>query len=73
VIRVRKRLREEDIASLNDEFGVLIASGKIHQRGPFSVEEDHLELPRIVFSHTRHKYAVVRRLIDRINDFDPVP
>ncbi len=72
IIRVRSRLRDEDVAKLNDEFGRLVKKGKIEQRGPYKEESDHLALPRITFTHTRYHYAVVRRLIDRINTFDPV-
>ncbi|MFG0327631.1 MAG: LOG family protein [Phycisphaerales bacterium JB037] len=73
VIRLKHRLRDEDVAALADEFRILIKRGTIVQRGPYEVEEDHLDLPRLAFTHTRHKYGLVRRLIDRINDFDPAP
>jgi len=71
VIRLHRRLREEDIAKLAEEFKVLIARGTITSRGPYEVEEDHLELPRLAFTHTRRDFGLVRALIDRINDFDP--
>lgn len=71
VIRINKRLRDEDVESLNDEFGILVKSGKIHQCEAYKQERDHLSLPRIAFTHTRHKYGLVRLLIDRINAFDP--
>ena len=32
-------------------------------------EDDHLELPRVVFEHTRSNFARLRLLIDRINSF----
>jgi uncharacterized protein (TIGR00730 family) len=72
VIRLHGHLREEDVAALNDEFAVLVKSGSITQRGALEGEDDHLHLPRIVFHHTRHKYGLIRKLIDRINDFDPI-
>jgi len=68
IIRVRKPLSESALATLNEEFAVLIAKGEITQRGPYSTETDHLALPRIAFTHTRHKFGLVRRLIDRINE-----
>ena len=71
VIRLRHRLRDDDVARLADEFGVLIKSGTMTQRDPYDVEDDHLALPRLAFTHTRHKFALVRRLIDRINDCEP--
>jgi len=70
VIRINKRLREEDIETLNDEFSVLVKKGRIIQRESFPQEHDHLTLPRIVFEHTRYKFGLVRAMIDRINSFD---
>lgn len=68
IIRLKKELSEEAIAILNEEFAVLVKSGKIEKRGAYSQEKDHLDLPRLVFTHTRYKYGVVRKLIDRINE-----
>lgn len=68
VIRLKKRLTEDAVAALNEEFAELVKSGDIHHRGPFEVEDDHLDLPRLVFTHTRRRYGLVRRLIDRINE-----
>lgn len=69
VIRIQRPITDEQIETLNQEFAILIKSGRIHQRGPFEQEHDHLDLPRIVFTHTRHKFGLVRALIDRINSF----
>ena len=71
IIRLRKPLKEADVERLGEEFGVLIARGTMSQRGPYEVEDEHLELPRLAFTHTRHKYGLVRKLIDAINDCDP--
>ncbi|MCC5787396.1 MAG: LOG family protein [Phycisphaerales bacterium] len=71
VIRLKHRLKGEDVDRLTDEFSSLIARGSIVQRGPYEVEDDHLDLPRLAFTHTRYNYGLVRRLIDRINDCDP--
>jgi len=68
VIRVRTELDDSAIGALNDEFADLIAEGAITQRGPYDVEDDHPDLPRICFTHTRHGYGRVRKLIDRINE-----
>jgi uncharacterized protein (TIGR00730 family) len=70
IIRIKRPLSDEQVEILNDEFAVLVKSGRIVQRGPYEQERDHLDLPRIVFTHTRHKFALVRALIDRINGFD---
>jgi uncharacterized protein (TIGR00730 family) len=71
VIRVHRPLNESQVAALNDEFGLLVESGRIRQRDAYREESDHRDLPRIAFTHTRHKYGLVRRLIDRINELDP--
>jgi uncharacterized protein (TIGR00730 family) len=71
VIRLRQRVRDEAVSRLNDEFSELVREGKIVQRDALPEEEDHLELPRIVFTHTRWHYGMVRKLIDRINELEP--
>ena len=72
VIRIRNRLREEDVQALNDEFAEdLVKDGRIVQRSAYEIEEDHLDLPRICFHHNRRKFGAVRRLIDRINECTP--
>ncbi len=71
VIRVRHELRDGDVESLNADFGSLVKEGKIGKSGPLPGEETNLDLPRIVFRHTRHHFGLVRALIDRINSFDP--
>ncbi len=71
VIRLQHRLRDDDVRALEQEFRVLIRGGGMVQRGPLDVEDDHLDLPRLVFTHTRNRFGLVRRLIDRINEFDP--
>jgi len=73
VLRLNHRLRDEDVERLNEEFAGIVKSGRIVQRGPLDVEEDHLDLSRIVFTHTRRQYGLLRQLIDRINEFEPAP
>lgn len=68
VIRLLRPLSDEAIATLNEEFAGLIKSGRIIQRGPLNGENDHLDLPRIAFTHTRRQFGLIRRLIDRINE-----
>lgn len=72
VIRIRKPLDGGDVKRLNEEFASLIAEGEIVQRGTYEVEKEFEDLPRIAFTHTRHNIGLIRRLIDRINEFDPV-
>ncbi|MCC6660179.1 MAG: LOG family protein [Phycisphaerales bacterium] len=68
VIRMKHRLRDADVSRLNDEFAVLVKKGAIVQRGALDAEDDNRDLPRLVFHHTRYKYGLVRKLIDRINE-----
>lgn len=72
VLRIRQRLSDAEIASLNDEFGDLVKEGRIQQTGPLDGEQDHLQLPRLAFIHTRSKFGRLRMLIDRINSFAAV-
>jgi len=69
VLRLTDPLTNEQIDLLNQEFANLVQSGKIEQRGAFPEEEEFLELPRIVFEHTRRDMGLVRALIDKINEF----
>ena len=68
VIRLLRPLSERAVDALNEEFSGLVREGRIVQRGPYDFERDHLDLPRIAFTHTRHHFGLVRRLIDRINE-----
>jgi uncharacterized protein (TIGR00730 family) len=70
VIRLHRPLKPEQVALLAEEFKPIIKEGTIVQRGPLDGEEDHLALPRLVFRHSRSRYGLLRRLIDRINDLD---
>ncbi|MGE3107971.1 MAG: LOG family protein [Phycisphaerales bacterium] len=49
---------------------VLRSTGRIVQRGPYAAEQDHLDLPRLAFTHTRRGYGRIRQLIDRINELE---
>lgn len=68
VIRLDAPLSAQQIKTLTDEFGNLIASGGMEQSGPLAGETDHLELPRLHFHHTRRAFGVLRQLINRINE-----
>ncbi len=69
VIRLQSPLTEEHLELLNQEFSCLIKSGSFQLESALPEEDDHLELPRLTFKHRRHKYGVLRRMIDRINSF----
>src|SRR5690606_25454874 len=72
ILRLTAPLAPGELAALNDEFGGLIASGSIEQGAALPEEDDHLELPRLHFHHTRRRFGFVRALIDRVNEF-PLP
>ncbi len=69
IIRLNRSLPESAVEALNDEFALLVREGRIVQRGAYEVEEDHLDLPRITFTHTRRHIGLVKRMIERINEF----
>lgn len=69
VLRLLEPLTEEQMAILNDQFSLLLKEGCMQMSPPLPEESDHLELPRLIFHHTRRDYGLVRALIDRINDF----
>jgi uncharacterized protein (TIGR00730 family) len=73
VVRLNRPLKHEDILKVEEEFKVLIKEGSrmLLSEGPIEGEDDHPTLPRLVFRHTRHKFGLVRRLIDRINQLEP--
>ncbi|GAB4554607.1 MAG: LOG family protein [Phycisphaerales bacterium] len=71
IIRIKKPLQDGDVARLNEEFAKLVKKGEIVQRGAYDIENEHLDLPRICFTHTKHDFGMVRRMIERINDFEP--
>ena len=73
VIRLQRALAPEHVERLNDEFAGLVASGRIEATGALPEEEDHLELPRLAFEHTRRDFGTVRHLIDRINEMAGSP
>lgn len=72
VIRLNRPLTDEQVAALNEEFSKLIVPGnggiEQHPRG-LEGEDDHMELPRLAFVHTRRDIGLLRKMIDRINAF----
>lgn len=69
VIRLLTPLNAHQITELNEEFGALIASGKIEATPRLPEEDDHRDLPRICFQHNRKHFGLLRAMIDRINAF----
>jgi uncharacterized protein (TIGR00730 family) len=71
VIRVKEAQSDETFERLNSEFAGIVKVGRIERSGPLEGEDDHLDLPRVVFTHTRSHFGLLRRLIDRLNDASP--
>lgn len=69
VIRLHNPLTPQQIDKLNEKFARLFKQGKLESCNPFHEEKDHLELPRIKFTHTRKDFGLLRALIDAINLF----
>jgi len=70
VIRLLSRLPRGSLERLNDEFGSLLARGKIEETEALpdeAGEPELLGLPRIAFAFNRRSFGTLRRLIDEIN------
>jgi uncharacterized protein (TIGR00730 family) len=71
VFRLKRTVGDEELASLTEEFAPMILSGGIERCAAASAEiqdDDHVDLPRISFNFDRHKWAMLRLLIDRLNE-----
>jgi hypothetical protein len=71
VMRIKHPIPAADVERLEREFSDLIASGGLAQRDALREEDDHLELPRLVFLHTRRDYGRMRALVDAVNRCKP--
>jgi uncharacterized protein (TIGR00730 family) len=69
VLRLLRPLLSGELEMLNRDFAVLLKSGQIEQSDALQGETDHLDLPRLVFRHTRSNFGVLRQMIDRMNGF----
>lgn len=68
-IRLCRSLDDAQLKLLNDEFSDLVKTGRIELTSALEGENDHLDLPRLAFTHTRSHYGRLRALIDRVNSF----
>lgn len=68
VIRMLSPLTDEQVDTLNKQFSSLVAEGKMSASGPLPEESDHLDLPRLIFTHSRRDFGKLRQLIDAINE-----
>jgi len=70
VIRLHQAPDAEQLASLNERYGHLVASGSIQRTEATRAErrdDDKLDLERISFDFTKHGYADLISMIDDIN------
>lgn len=75
-IRLKHRIRSEEIYLLNKLYGDLVVSGQMEQTTALPEEADDkelLDLPRLVFKVKRGNYGKMRRLIDAINNAEVEP
>jgi hypothetical protein len=71
VLRLLARLSPSRVEELEAEFAPLVKSGRMEMLEALPEEADQPELahlPRLVFHHRRDDFAMLRRLIDRINE-----
>lgn len=69
VIRMNNPLSEEQVNVLNRKFSPLVKSGSITMSDALPEEDDFLDLPRLIFHHTRMGFGLLRSMIDQINTF----
>jgi hypothetical protein len=73
VLRLKRRLSEQALHTLNTEFADLLETGSIEQRAALPQEADEPDLaalPRLTCHYNRRSAGRLRQLIDRINGFD---
>ena len=72
VIRLQHKPSETAIAGLNEDFADIIAAGKIRSTDATPEEREdnqHVQLPRIVFEFNKRDYGKLRQMIDVLNGF----
>ncbi len=74
VFRLQRRLSDETVATINDDFPDILADGVFEQREAFKEEADEFPLvglPRLAFHFNRRNFGRLRELIDLINASEP--
>lgn len=70
VMRLHEAPSDDQLAELNGEFGVLLKSGRIEHIEALPEEEGEVDhLPRLRLHFDRRRVGLLRRLIDRLNEF----
>jgi len=70
VIRIQRRLSQEAIKKLNDDFKDLLIDGSIVQTNALPEEKDDsklIDFTRLVLTPDKHQFGRIRHLIDAIN------
>ncbi|MEM9202570.1 MAG: TIGR00730 family Rossman fold protein [Actinomycetota bacterium] len=74
IFRLRREIGDDELAALSEEFSPMIVHGGIERVETTRQERrdnDHVDLPRIGFEFDKHKWSMLRMLIDRLNDATP--
>ena len=70
VLRLHREVGDEELESLNDRFGHILAKGRFERIDATEAErrdDDHLELHRLAFRFDKRSWAGVRQMIDALN------
>ena len=70
ILRLKREVSDDEIATLNSEFADIIKSGSIERidaTEPEIRDDDHVNLNRIAFHFNRHGYARLRVMINALN------
>jgi hypothetical protein len=71
IVRLQRRLTDEQLAAINEQFADILARGAFRSSGPLRVEHDEpalAHLQRLVFAFNRRDHARLRMLIDYLNN-----
>ena len=69
VMRLHRAPDDAQLDQLNSAFADLLTEGRIERCGPFNVEQEALELPRLKLRFNRRSHGRLRQMIDRLNSF----
>lgn len=67
VFRLKSPLSHDQLKEVNKKFAFLVKEREMIQSDALPEEDDFLDLPRLVFTHTRRDWGLVKALIDQIN------
>lgn len=69
VIRLKSALTHAQLKEVNQKFAPLVKEREMIQCDALPEEDEFLDLPRLVFTHTKRDWGLVKRLIDQINSY----